>query len=77
MTENEIMLELIWIFLLLLSVCKIGKFGDSLDFDSGGNLNCIFLNNWSCQARILLVNIKPNETVSYQFTPSVYKCGGN
>ena len=40
-------------------------------------IKCLTLNNWLCHARPRLVNINSDETLFYQFTVSVNKCGGS
>ena len=40
-----------------------------------GSIKCVFLNNRPCQARPTFVGINSNETLFYQFTGSVNKCG--
>ena len=58
-------------FIGLLSTCTIGSFRELLA------CNCISLNNQSCQARPILVNISSNQPPSYPFTVGVNKCGGS
>ena len=38
--------------------------------------NCVSLNNWPCQARPTLANIKSNQPFYYQFPASIKKFGG-
>ena len=63
------------LFIRLLSLCAIVRFGESLVSNSKGPIKCVSLNNQPCQARLTLVNTNSDETLSYSFTVSVNKCG--
>ena len=63
-------------FIGLLSTCTTGSFGGSLASNSERRLNCISLNNRSCQARLITFDIKSNKSFYYPFTVSVSRCGG-
>ena len=63
------------LFTGLLSDCTIGRFGDSLAFNSNGPIKCVSLNNLTRKARATHVNINSNKTRFYRFTVSVNKCG--
>ena len=64
-------------FIRLLSVCAVESFGDLLVSNSKGPIKCLILNNRPCKARSTLVNINSDETIFYQFTVTVNKCGGS
>ena len=64
-------------FIRLLSLCTIVRFGEPLVSNSKGPIKCVSLNNQPCQARPTLVNINSDEILSYSFTVSVNKCGGS
>ena len=64
-------------FIGLLSVCTIGSFGESLVFNSKGPIKSLTLKNRLCQARPTLVDIKSDETLSYQFNVSVNMYDGS
>ena len=57
----------------LLNVFAIVSFSGSLASNSEGNIKCVPLNNWPCQARPILADINSNETHFYPFTVSVNK----
>ena len=61
----------------LLSLCTVGKFGESLAFNSKGPTKCVPINNQQFEARPTLVDIFSNKTIFYPFIVSVNKCGGN
>ena len=65
------------IFIGLLSVCTIKRFGVSLVFNYKKPIKCLSLNNQPCQTKPTLVNISFGETLSYPFTVGVNKCGGS
>ena len=50
-------------FIVLFSVCTIGRFGESLAFNSKGPIKCISLNNQPYQTKPGLVDIISNETL--------------
>ena len=50
-------------FIVLFSVCTIGRFGESLAFNSKGPIKCISLDNQSYQTKPGLVDIISNETL--------------
>ena len=62
-------------FIELLNVTTIERFFESLVFNPKGLIKYVFLDNRLCQARPALVNTKFDETIYYQFTVSVNKCG--
>ena len=64
-------------FIGLLSVCKIGSFGESLVSDQKGLIKSVSLNNYLCQARPTLVNRNSEKTFFYLFNINVNKCGGS
>ena len=59
----------------LLNIFAIVIFSGSLASNSEGNIKCISLNNWPCQARPILADINSNETPFYSFSFSVNNCG--
>ena len=64
-------------FIGLLSVYTIRSFGFSLTFNSKGPTKCVYINNQPRKARSTLVNLNSNQTLFYQFTCNVNKCGGS
>ena len=62
-------------FIELLNVSTIERFFESLVFNPKGLIKYVSLDNRLCQARPALVNTKFDETIYYQFTVSVNKCG--
>ena len=62
-------------FIRLLSVCTIQSFGDSFVSYSKGTMECLTLNNRSCEARSTLIKIISDKTFFHIFTVSVNKCG--
>ena len=65
------------LFIRLLSICTVRMFNRSLASNFEGRIKYVSLNNWTCEARPTLVNIKTYKTLYYRFTISVNKCGGN
>ena len=50
-------------FIILLSVCETGTFGESLlASNSERRINCVFLNNQQCKARPTFADINFKET---------------
>ena len=64
-------------FIKLLSACTTGSFSGSLASNSKARIECLSLNNRSCQARPTIANINSNETLFYPFTVSDKECGGS
>ena len=64
-------------FIELLSICAIGRFGSPLASNYKKPIKCVSLSNQSCQTRSTLVNINSDETLFYAFTISVNKCCGS
>ena len=61
----------------LLSICTIGKFCESLAFNSTRPIKRVSLNNQPCKARPTLTDVNSNETNFYPFNVSVNDSGGS
>ena len=70
-------MDLLKRFIRLLSLYTVGKFGESLAFNSKGPTKCVAINNQQFEARPRLVNTFSNKTLFYPFIVSVDNCGGN
>ena len=70
-------MDLLKRFIRLLSLYTVGKFGESLAFNSKGPTKCVAINNQQFEARPRLVNTFSNNTLFYPFIVSVDKCGGD
>ena len=64
-------------FIGLLSVCTIGIFFESLDFNSKVPIKYISLTKQPYQARSTFVDICSYKTLIYSYTVIVNKCGGS
>ena len=63
------------IFIRLLRVCAVGRFGESLASNCKEIIKRVSLNKQPCQARAALVNINSDKTFIYLFAVSFNKCG--
>ena len=70
-------MDLLKRFIRLLSLYTVGKFGESLAFNSKGPTKCVPINNQQFEARPRLVDTFSNKTLFYPFIVSVDKCGGD
>ena len=70
-------MDLLKKFIRLLSLYTVGKFGESLAFNSKGPTKCVPINNQQFEARPRLVDTFSNKTLFYPFIVSVDKYGGN
>ena len=64
-------------FIALLSVFTGGSAFDSLNSNSEEPIECVSLNNHSCQDIPTLVDINSDETLLYPFNVTINKHGGS
>ena len=61
-------------FIGLLSFMKKELFGESLASSSKRRINCVSLNNWTCQAKSSFIDVSSNGTLFHPFPEIVNKC---